>query len=321
MIAMNRVPIAFASDNNGAVLLGVAVYSLLASRNTDTLYIIYILSNDIQKENIDKLRAIIKAHDCELRVLEINKLIQSLDCSCEHLRWPPSMYARMYLPSLLREESKVLYLDIDVLVLQDLAQMYQRDSGEGALASVVFEKQNKDLEERKKLLHLEVDHQYFNSGVMLMELERMRQANTVQQIQHCMSDHKYKFLYPDQDILNIVLGSRVAELHPKYNWPAMFTRKQILSPKASCWGIQGSREALSAALEPAIIHFFGSPKPTQRNTSFYKTFYRNIQKETPWGNAPYSGKWLLLRSLKYSLLDPIIRLRMNHLRKKYRSCL
>lgn len=310
-----RIPIAFASDDRGVLMLGIALYSLLISQESGTHYVIYILDDGISATNREKILALVAQYTCEIYFIPIGELIRSGERKL-FSEWPLTMYGRMFLPSLLPMEKRVLYLDIDILVLKDLRELFEQDPGD-SLASVVFEQITKDQQNRKKMLGMQADALYFNSGVMLMELDRMRAEGVQMQWLDILDQYEGVLRFPDQDILNISLQKRVKGLHPKWNWPAKHTRRTML-PQGSNWGEMGKAAALEAALQPAILHFWGNPKPTQYNCIFQRNLYRRIWLQSPWREVAYSGKnrWkYILKRMKNAPKDIFARMRLYILKR------
>lgn len=306
-----RVPLAFASDDKGCLMLGIALYSLLLSQRPDTRYAIYILDDGISAENREMLRSLVQMRPCDIRFLPVGELLRAHEMRASS-PWPRVAYSRMHLPELLAGEDRVLYLDVDILVMQDLQELYHAELGDN-LAGVVYEQVTDDQRRRNGRLGLPPDALYFNSGVMLMNLARMRAEGLQEKLLAALSEHEGALSFPDQDALNICLQHRVLALHPRWNWPARHTQRTMLA-QGSTWGEMGKEAALEAALHPGIIHFWGTPKPTQYNSIFQRKLYRRVWLQSPWRHVPYSGKGSLkqmLKRLKNWPKDIIARLRMR----------
>lgn len=270
-------------------MLGIALYSMLSSRQPDTFYTIYILSDGITDLSKEKILSLQNAEFCSITFINIQGTIGSgVKKRFAKSQWPTTMFARIFLPHLLPHEKRVLYLDIDVLVLQDLKELFAIEVNDRILSLAVHEDQGGYIPLRKQELHLSSDHGYFNSGVMLMELDRMRQENIVNKLKDYLADERNVLYSPDQDLLNCVLCDRVQAIHPKWNWPDWHTRRQILF-MAKNWGNMGKDIALEAALKPAILHLWGHPKPYQYNHRYARKLYRRFWLESPWKNEGYSG--------------------------------
>lgn len=162
----------------------------------------------------------------------------------------PAMWYRVLLPELLPASDRVLYLDADTLVLGDLAPLAELDLGDALVAAVtnVFEAWRGT--EHADRLGLD-QASYFNSGVLLLNLRELRRTNAMDELRRVATQRGPELLWPDQDALNLVLGDRRLELHPR--WNAM----NALYLLDNADEVYGARAACEARADPAIRHFEG----------------------------------------------------------------
>ena len=312
--SLQRLPVTFASNDAGVLMLGVALYSLLSSAESGTHYVIYILDDEISPANRAKLHALQDTHDCEVHFLPVHERLRELGCK-EHRDWPATMYARLFLPTLLPSEQRVLYLDIDVLVMRDLGELLHARLG-GALLGAVYEGLYTKFSAHWRRIGVPEGYGYFNSGVLLMDLEAMRAEQTEAALQSYLSTHASLLMFPDQDVFNAVLYHRVLALHPRWNWNAHQTRF-LLRKRKLIWGNMGPLAAQEAAGWPAIIHFPGKNKPIfKRSYGYYDALYCRIWQQSPWKDVPRSGKAGLGSAMKrclYRVADALIRRKISRL--------
>ncbi|MBQ2814129.1 MAG: glycosyltransferase family 8 protein [Akkermansia sp.] len=124
-----------------------------------------------------------------------------------------SALVKFDLPYLLPEVDKVLYLDGDILVTGDVAALYATDLTEHYMAAV------RDMggEETRHLHELVGVPQYFNSGVMLLNLEQMRCDELPEKLLRSKLQSPPTWTCMDQDVINDVMRGRVLNLPPRYN--------------------------------------------------------------------------------------------------------
>jgi lipopolysaccharide biosynthesis glycosyltransferase len=193
------------------------------------------------------------------------------------------MWYRIFLPGLLPQVDRVLYLDSDTLVVDSLHPLWDQalDAYVAAVPNV-FEPQYAD---RPRQLGLPAEQTYFNSGVLLFNLTQMRAANCTEQI---VSYARHEsLLWPDQDALNVVLGSRRVDLHPRWNC----MNSLFLFPQArDVFGADAVREACA---NPAIVHFEGPElaKPWHYLSKHpFRADYRRHRAATPWPHFDVEGR-------------------------------
>ena len=161
-----------------------------------------------------------------------------------------AMWFRILLPDLLPDLQRVLYLDVDTLAMDDLGPLWDTGLDGCYLAAVrnVFQHNHKH---RPADLGLPPAQPYFNSGVLLMNLEEMRRRDATQRLRECALTHGDGLEWPDQDALNLVLGSHRADLHPRWN-----CMNSVLSFK-DARSVFGRRRVRQARRSPGIRHFEG----------------------------------------------------------------
>ncbi len=168
-------------------------------------------------------------------------------------------YSRYFIGDLLPTLQRCIYLDIDLLVMRDLAEAARMDLGDAWLAAV------RDISVRKRpcqpalreRLGLRDESRYFNGGFLVLDLERWR-ANDLTQRLVDISNTKSELLHAqDQDALNMVFEDRVLLLDETWN------QSQYEKP---------------ATLENRIIHMIGPVKPwnARYKEKFADPYYRDV---------------------------------------------
>jgi lipopolysaccharide biosynthesis glycosyltransferase len=132
-------------------------------------------------------------------------------------------YYRLFLTEILPKSiDKVLYLDADLLVLDDLNDLWNVSIEDFAIAAV-----HHPNPERSSVLKIPVS-EYFNSGVMLINLDYWRKHNLVNQFSLFMRDHSHLIQFWDQDVLNSILNRKVLFLQKKWNTNSLDESTSIL---------------------------------------------------------------------------------------------
>lgn len=200
-------------------------------------------------------------------------------------RIPAVMWHRILLPDLLPDVSRILYLDVDVLVTDSLDELWECDLEEAYVAAVT------NVPEWHRFGHAEEiglprPESYFNSGVLLMNLTLMRRDRCTEALLRCARERIGDLLWPDQDALNIVLGRKRVALHPR--WNLMNSIRQF--PWAS--NFFDTDAIAEAVARPAIVHFEGPAdnKPWHvLSQNPYRALYREHRRRTPWPRYRPSG--------------------------------
>lgn len=271
--------IVYAADNNFAEQLGISMLSLLKNNTECDDIRIYILDGGISEENKASLCATAEKYGRNAVFLDSAHLLNG---DMKQQRGSLSTFSRLYMGRLLpRDINKALYLDCDLLVLKNIEELYDSDingyycAGVGDCVS----------EAHLKAIGLEGKSNYFNAGVLLINLKMWREENAEKQFEEFSRRYSNDVLYADQGIINGVLSSRSLKLPPEYNcYTAMydFTYKDLMTFRKPV-EYYSETEIESAKNDPAIVHF---------TTSFLSL--------RPWVEGcghPYAEEWQKYKSM------------------------
>lgn len=181
-------------------------------------------------------------------------------------RYTEAASFRLLLPELLPEYDKILYLDCDIIVRQDVGKLYREtDLGENWMG-VVFEAPIEQQAERFQALGCDPTR-YFNSGFLLMNLAQMRKDGVTEKLLEACRVPYLEF--PDQDALNQVCQGHVLSLSPLYDSIRTFF---ILKYKPD-FVRQYSEELWDAVQREGTIHYTGG-KPWDLFTVQFRAWWR-----------------------------------------------
>ncbi len=208
-----KIPIFFASDDNYVPFLSVAISSLIEKASKDYDYDIIILNSGLKEENMHKIKEY-EQDGITIKFEDVRKKIESImDSLSLRLRdyYSVSIYYRLFIPSLYPEYNKAIYLDADIVLVDDISKMYNEDlTGYivGAVTDDVVMGHETFREYSKKMIGLEPS-KYFNSGVLLMNLEEFRKEKIEEKFLHLLEKYNFDVICPDQDYLNFLCKGRV----------------------------------------------------------------------------------------------------------------
>lgn len=191
-------------------------------------------------------------------------------------------FARMFLPDLLPESiSRVLYLDGDLVVLKNLRSLYDYKLDEhsplGAISDTYYYdsvKQNALSDDAKE---------YFNSGVLLIDLKKWRDELIRGKMVDCALEHLSTFKMLDQDVINCVLQNRITSLPIKFNTLISWYENAayVLS-----LGERSIPNFLEEIEDPVVCHYIGSQKPWNDVSCPKRTEWLLFYSMSPWAKEP-----------------------------------
>lgn len=168
---------------------------------------------------------------------------------------------KIYLPEILQNLEKVVYMDGDTLVLKDLHELYNIDV-DNVYAAVakdgIFYRFPKEMAE----IGLDKRGFYFNSGVMLYNLKLQRQDNiTSKHIEYIKTHEDF---FGDQDVLNVVFEDKLKLMSYRYNCISTFFEADDLGFLSEYFGEQLPKNTFDIYENATILHYAGD-KPWQDN--------------------------------------------------------
>lgn len=190
-------------------------------------------------------------------------------------QYPQEMYYRMLAAQLLPPTlSRVIYLDPDTLVINPLRPLWETDL-DGRLFAACAHTGKTEIVSSVNRVRLNVTHDYFNSGVLLMDLTACRREIRPEALFAFVREHASTLLLPDQDLLNSLYGSRVLPLEDViWNYDARdYLGYQLVS---------GGRVDLDWIMaHTAILHFCGRAKPWRPDYRYrFGLLYKHYQQLT-----------------------------------------
>lgn len=252
MFRPRAVNIVYMADARYLPYVMVSLESAIASKNKGTQYHVHIIAKDFAPEDTAKIRKMaqddvtIELYPAREPKLDYARLgrFSSFKISLQKL------FIADYLPSL----GKVLYLDADTLVQADLSEVYETDL-RGKYAAAVKDGLMYQFPGHVADMDFGGREFYFNSGVMLLNLAQVRKDDIMRRAVIYFNTHNEVF--GDQDVLNVVFGSKVVPLSYRYNCNSTFFEEKdaaFLSKFFNETVPQNPREVYDSA---AILHFAG----------------------------------------------------------------
>lgn len=244
------IPVIFACDDNYAMPCAVAITSLFANRARGSTYRVFILADGLQKQTRERLLSLATAPNM-IEIIESGALAQSSAYRSlveGHAYLSVAIFLRLHAAELLPSIDKAIYLDADLVVEEDLANLFNTELGDAYAAGVrALTILRLPPANREPLIE-----PYFNSGVLLLNLARMRAERIGRQLHDSIAEHR--FPCHDQDALNFVFKGNVVWLSPRYNYCTPYDAICSHREAAAFFGVP-VQEWRMIRRSPSIIHY------------------------------------------------------------------
>ena len=220
------VNVFFASNDTYVPYLDVAIISLIKNSSRNNFYRITVLKTDISEENQQKL----KKHETDnvsIEFYDVNKILAPIKKMLPDMfHYTLAAYYRLFIETAFPTYDKAIYLDCDLVLLTDVAELYDIDIGDNLVAAA--HEQNTERDERftnyvETILGIPA-HTYFNSGVLVMNLKEFRKFRVQKRFLTLLTTYNFDCLAPDQEYLNVICKDRV------YNLPTGWNKQSFPTP-------------------------------------------------------------------------------------------
>ncbi len=284
---MQSMNIVYSSDNNYAQHLGASIYSLL-SHNSDIEIVIYVIDNGISKDNKEYLHQIAAQFPkSQINWIDFSKWSDKLTLNME---WDisRSAYGRLFIGSMLPlNATRCLYLDCDMIICGSLYPLYVMRMHGNSIAAV----QDSVNALTKEAVGLDRRERYFNSGFLLIDLNKWRSTDVEPACLDFIAQHQGRITHHDQGVLNGLFHQDVSILPLRYNVMTIhyiMSRARILKYFREESLFYCEEEIAQAKTHPVVLHYTPSftSRPWMRTCRHpLKKLYWDAVEKTPWAGA------------------------------------
>ena len=283
----SAIPVVFAANDGFVPVFAACFQSLLDHASQDENYDVVLIQTNVTRENQEILsRMTVGYPNVSLRFFHAGALIENYDLKANaHIS--VETYFRFLIQRILPDYDKVLYLDCDLVVNADVAELYRTDV-EGCLLAAARDPEflahvkgaNKPEIHRyaNQDLGMKDPMNYFQAGVLLFNEKEMRQAYTLEQ---WLTFASKPYMYNDQDVLNIYCEGRVKYLD--MSWNLIFDCDHTRVSQVLIHAPEEIRKEYDIAhAAPKIIHYAGHRKPWHKATEDLGYYFWMAARKTPY---------------------------------------
>ena len=220
------VPVFYTITDDYAKYAAASINSLMRKSNLNRHYRIIIMYDKMSLRNRIRLRNLV-TRNCaiEFHKMKYNLYMRVIMKYCSTKTGSGDFYAsavylyRSFIARLFAQYEKAVYVDADTILMGDIGELYDIELGDNVVAARVDPKVTAVKEFReyvKNALGVEASD-YVNSGVLLMDLKKLRKAHYITRMTDLMKEFDANLVAPDQDYLNVILKGRILHLSPEWN--------------------------------------------------------------------------------------------------------
>jgi lipopolysaccharide biosynthesis glycosyltransferase len=280
------VPVVFAADDAYVPMLTTTIYSMLCHADPQRFYDIIVLEKNISDANKQDMQNFFNTFSyASIRFHNVTRAIRGFSFTTNNAHISIETYYRFIIQDVLAFYSKILYLDSDLIINEDISKLYDTNIAGNALGAIhdvdflgnLNMKNGERAKYVKSVLNMSNGFHYFQAGVLVMNLERLRNIHSVEEWLELASDSKY--IYNDQDILNMECEGAVQYLD--YDWNVMHNNADRVHGVFAFAPDKVYKAYLDSRSHPKIVHYAGYDKPWKNPWCDFGPLYWHYAQETP----------------------------------------
>jgi lipopolysaccharide biosynthesis proteins, LPS:glycosyltransferases len=295
-----NIPIVFATDETYAPYMSVTLQSILEHISTHLYYDFLVLTNGLSLDTQEKLTSQVSKYiNCSIRFLNIIDFID-IDAKKFEIRAYYSIvtYYRIFIPHILSEYDKIIYVDCDMLLFSDISDIFlNTDMSDKYMAGApdigiikLFYENKKIANYLKKEIGINDVSMYLQAGFIIFNLNMMRKDSIMEKMISRLD--KGYLEWQDQDLLNFACKNKIVRLPMEWNIIYIYAiNKDTLREKIP---MEIYRSFINSCDNIKCMHFANFPRPWTNP---------NFEEAIPWwetsGRTPFSYE--LIRRLSYNI--------------------
>lgn len=217
-----EIPIFFTVDDNYAPFLAAAINSAVKNSSDNRKYRAIVLYQELSRENIEKLSKLAKDNfSVEFYAMK-NSFDAITDRMSNRLRcdyFTLTIYFRLFIPLMFPQFDKGIYIDSDVVVTSDIAELFDidiKDNFIGACRDYSIADIPPLVSYTENAVGVKGD-EYINSGVLLMNLKKMRENDFEGHFLNLLNTYHFDSIAPDQDYINAICNGKIHYLSQEWD--------------------------------------------------------------------------------------------------------
>jgi len=266
--------IAFCVDNNYFRAMGGTIASIIAN-NPEQHFTFHVLAFEVSEDHQRRLKQLEQMYpvSAQLHLVDMS-IFSQFSHLLGHTHYSLAIFTRLMIPAVLQGQTdRVLYLDADILCFSSLDEMVDMDIS----ADIAVVVPDAPVTRQRRIAALGLKHdEYFNSGVLFINIEKWIAADITQQTLNALLNSNGDMRFSDQDALNIVFNGRARYISPRWNY--LYDLIHDLNV---------SKFAMRPIGKAVFVHFAGSVKPwTEWSGHDARELFRKYLLLSPWADIP-----------------------------------
>lgn len=282
----DSVNIVLSASETFAPYCAATIQSVVNHSSPERQYDIMVLEQSMTDKTKKRLQSMANHYDnISIRTINVSRFFSNYKLSVyEH--FSVETYFRLLIPELLFSYEKILYLDSDLIILQDIAELFDTDLTGYAFAGVpdvvsmgtVNGWKPEMVDYYTKRVRMKNLLMQVNAGVLLFNLPEIRRQYTAKEL---VRYAEYaNFTFADQDVINSLFEGQIKWLD--FTWNVQNDEKDNLRGYVATFAPQKYYKLSQDSIKkPKIIHYIGAVKPWYEPGYQYAEEFWKVLRDTP----------------------------------------
>ena len=251
----------------------VALRSMKINKKTHSHYNIFILADNVSSEKQMKLQ-FLNDKNFIIKIIDVKEYSKKYKSIAKVFHISNTALVKFDIMNILYKLDKVLYLDGDVLVNKDLSELFNIDISDFYLGAV-----REMRAESRKYFELTNTKYYFNSGVLLLNLKKLREDDISTKLIQTKLNQPKNWRCMDQDVFNNVINNNFKQLPLVYNnFVSIFLAERLNIKKINSFYKTNFLSYRQLCKKSTIIHFASNLKPWIYDLGYLSKMYQKYSK-------------------------------------------
>lgn len=281
----NVIPITFSSSNSFAPYLAVTIKSIIDKSDDAYNYDLVVFTRDMSDYNKKILTQMCNKDNFSIRFVNVKEFFDKLNLyTLSHITI--ETYFRLIIPKYMSNYKKILFLDSDLIICEDVKNLFKYDISDYALAATeeclmsallgIYGKKLIDyMTERLKLKDVD---KYFQAGVLLINIDYFNLHDCSSKLIDMVRNFNYNIV--DQDAMNELLNNKCFWLPNEWNYPPLQKHMKLKNYLENMSDF--IRKKYLSVKNPKILHFADYSKPWYDPSEDYANVWWEVAKTTPY---------------------------------------
>ena len=257
------VAVATAVSEEYLPYFNVTLQSIIEHSDAKRNYDIIILGDNLTDDSKKKTRKLIAdVQNFSVRFMEVSDFLSQYDLPIEE-QYKPIIYARFMFPDLMQLYEKVVYIDADVILMDDIAKLYDTDLKDNLLVGVrdtgmlawYHTPGNPERAYIDNELKLRNPDSFFNSGVIVFNIPLFHNTFSTKYLFKYATSRFWK--WRDQDVFMTLCDGKIGHADQGWNVLVPYFRDEIgMLDDGACFELK--KQYLTALKNPKLVHFIGN---------------------------------------------------------------